>query len=1241
MAGEFGTVPLGSKLKPDPQREGAPPVHGRRRSPSRIDRPPRRALRQLDHVPFRRKINSLVLVPAVAVTVALVPVVDNQISNASQWSTAANYLRSTQTISVLIDDLADERQLSYSVTGGDLADQKQFSAAIAATDNQVDVVQKSFGGNPPADIAEALAGVDELSFSRYQAGSLAQQATEESGAKVGESEIAQDQDTIMLSYGVVITDLVESMNLAGRASLGGPVGVPEAELDLLYEGDLAEDQREAALVSFAQDMLLQNRLGWQTAAPGPVPDLGDASNTNYAAQYCDIALQEDAIAQEEEQSLGQVAPAADLATMETVDNLPQAQQISAYQNAMANAFQPAFEHGSTTTASLTQLGTPAEVEQIIGDYQTLNVDRSQAEQEITNRIIAGADASASDATWAAIALICGALLLLLLLIAMSAVVRRSILRPMLRLTRAASRVAQVAQRDLERVADDDLAAEDASHSALEMVDVLSRDEIGDLARAFNQLQMSAVQVLERQVAIRRNTAEMFGNMGRRIHNLTGRQLSLIDQVERSETDPVLLDRLYRIDHLAVRLQRGADSLMLLSGEQETDLGATPMRLTDVARSAIGRVEGYHRVVLSAEGDGLVEPAAIGDLTLLLSELVENAVTFSPAYSMVEVAVRRGRHLAVLEIVDHGIGLAPYRIAEENEKFIHRERLDLAPTKVLGLFVVGRLARRTGVKVALSGTPDGGVTARVTVGGELLLADSELTPLSPLPPRPPARSGSAALGAPLPEPRAQSDRLHTRQPEELPARRRAALPSAPAAPFAAPTPVSSAPPRQQLPPAGPPPVAPPAVPAAPQIPAAPVPTAPPAGFFTPPALTGPPSLSAAPKPPIPPPASLAGSPWDTAADFGPGATGVNGAGSDRPMANSPWDTAADLGSGRNGTAPDRPGPNGSGPNGRPPSGTGFNGAAPGGYGAGDTMPNGFRPGGAFPDSPLSTGSGFNGEAPSGYGSGSAFPGAAHPSGPGSNGAAPSGYESGGAFPGTALPTGTGPEGFPGNGLPPRGQTPPAPLPPTGFPATGLPPGPAASAGAPPAATAPADADSTTTPSYLPPNGFPSNGITPGRPVYGFGTRPPGREATRYGDWPSAQPAEPAYGTTPPGQDPAGAGPDGPAEPPHPVTAAGLPRRSRSTAIKDGQFRQVPAANRWSPQPDPAHQTGQFLPSRNPELDAQAARSAIEEFESGVELALRSSADALRRPGYAQSVPPDSAPGTHGAPVDPTDEKGEQR
>jgi anti-sigma regulatory factor (Ser/Thr protein kinase) len=256
---------------------------------------------------------------------------------------------------------------------------------------------------------------------------------------------------------------------------------------------------------------------------------------------------------------------------------------------------------------------------------------------------------------------------------------------------------------------------------------------------------------------------MFGNVGRRIYNLTGRQLALIDAMERSETDPVLLERLYRIDHLAVRLQRGADSLMLLSGEREPALDATPMRLTDVVRSAIGRIEGYQRVVLGAEGDSMVTPSALGDLTLMVAELVENAVAFSPTSSTVDVAVRSASRGAVVEIVDHGVGMTTQRLMHENELLVRRERLDLAPTKVLGLFVVGRLAQRTGATVTLAQTAGGGLTARITVPDDLLLGPVELAQRAaggsaapaprtvPTPPMPePRRETASAVSAGLPQ-----------------------------------------------------------------------------------------------------------------------------------------------------------------------------------------------------------------------------------------------------------------------------------------------------------------------------------------------------------------------------------------------------------------------------------------------------------------------------------------------------------
>jgi anti-sigma regulatory factor (Ser/Thr protein kinase) len=200
-------------------------------------------------------------------------------------------------------------------------------------------------------------------------------------------------------------------------------------------------------------------------------------------------------------------------------------------------------------------------------------------------------------------------------------------------------------------------------------------------------------------------------------------------VERGETDPALLDRLYRIDHIAVRLQRNADSLMLLAGIRETGLEASPTPLTNVARAALGQIEGYQRVRLHAETEVTVAPDIIGDLTLMLAELLENAVAFSPAGSPVEVSVRAGGDGARIEIADQGLGMSAERLAEENARLIRRERLDLVPTKVLGLFVVGILARRWGVEVVLDRTPGGGVTSRVVIPSSLLLLMSPVVPVA--------------------------------------------------------------------------------------------------------------------------------------------------------------------------------------------------------------------------------------------------------------------------------------------------------------------------------------------------------------------------------------------------------------------------------------------------------------------------------------------------------------------------------
>jgi signal transduction histidine kinase len=322
----------------------------------------------------------------------------------------------------------------------------------------------------------------------------------------------------------------------------------------------------------------------------------------------------------------------------------------------------------------------------------------------------------------------GALVLLLIVIALSLLMARAVARPLRRLTASAERIARAGEAELERVADDD--AEAVRTIRLDAVDVQAQDEIGDLARAFDRVQTTAAGLVERQVLGRRNVAQMFGHVGRRTQNLVGRQLALIDNLERRETDSDRLRELYRLDHMSSRLRRNASSLVVLSGAVGANDHMAPLSLSDVVRLALGEIEDYTRVDVEVPEEIVAVPSVLADLTLLLAELMENATSFSPPHTRVTVTAAELRGGARLAIIDHGLGLAPERLAEENARLTRRERLDLAPSEVLGLFVVGRLARRHGIEVTLTDTPDGGVTAWVDLSPDHLVAPREVMPQMP-------------------------------------------------------------------------------------------------------------------------------------------------------------------------------------------------------------------------------------------------------------------------------------------------------------------------------------------------------------------------------------------------------------------------------------------------------------------------------------------------------------------------------
>jgi signal transduction histidine kinase len=358
------------------------------------------------------------------------------------------------------------------------------------------------------------------------------------------------------------------------------------------------------------------------------------------------------------------------------------------------------------------------------------------QERIVHATVVRAQARAAEAELAAVTLIGLAVALLVCVIWLSIRVSRSVAVPLRHLTLAARRVADLASGELVRVADTD-----AVHSRppkLTTVEVRSSDEIGELAAAFNRVQTTAALLMEQQVASRRNVSVMFANIARRTRGLVARQLAFIDEFERNEQDERMLVKLYRLDHLTTRLRRSADSLLVVSGIREDEPLCAEASLLEVVRSAIAEIEGYQAVRISAICEVTILPQFVPDLRLLLAELLENATAFSPPGTPVEVYARLSGNCEIV-VVDHGIGVSEERLAEENRRLVERERLDIAPTSVLGLFVVGRIARRHGLRVQLRHSPGHGVSVEVQVPPTLFTNDRVLS--RHVPPLPAPRTGA--------------------------------------------------------------------------------------------------------------------------------------------------------------------------------------------------------------------------------------------------------------------------------------------------------------------------------------------------------------------------------------------------------------------------------------------------------------------------------------------------------------------
>ncbi|MEU2615246.1 nitrate- and nitrite sensing domain-containing protein [Micromonospora sp. NPDC007271] len=256
------------------------------------------------------------------------------------------------------------------------------------------------------------------------------------------------------------------------------------------------------------------------------------------------------------------------------------------------------------------------------------------------------------------------------------------------------------------------------------------DEIGQVGRAFNEVRRTAVQAAVDEVTLRRGLNEVFLNIARRSQGLVHRQLALLDRLERQTEDPDELAGLFQVDHLATRLRRHAEDLVILAGAAPGRGWRSPVAVVDVVRGAISEVEQYDRVDI-----GEVQPAgmlgrAVGDVIHLLAELIENAAAFSPPGTRVDVTGRAGPDGYAIEITDHGLGMSPQARADANRKLSRAPEFDPADSARLGLFVVARLAARHGVRVELRPATPAGTTATVFVPADLVTEEPALGPTDP-------------------------------------------------------------------------------------------------------------------------------------------------------------------------------------------------------------------------------------------------------------------------------------------------------------------------------------------------------------------------------------------------------------------------------------------------------------------------------------------------------------------------------
>ena len=680
------------RLAPDGVEPSANGHHRSSGAPSASDGTSRRALKNWR---VRSRLFLLVIIPTVTAVVLGGLRVASSVTSAEVYQRVGQLASLSGKITGLVQALQDERQdtVHYIVLSPDgrsdgLSPSRRTRANAVP---ELQVLRQDYGVT--AGWARQASGLLRTIGGSYPV--LAQQDAESALAVIGGlGELRKAATRSQLPALVVIQKYA--------SAIGTLLAIDDQVAAGSNDSTLAGTVRVASLMSAMKEEVAQQQ---EVLASAQVPDAAGVEQFSPAQQT--------AITNALAEQAGNLANFNDDATSAQRQLYHDAVSGTAVVNAQEQEQQAisVATSGQASTADPTIVNASAAMSYLVTSLRSV-------ERQLVDSVIARSKALRANAITSVIVDSLAVLLILALALIFTTIVGTSMVRPLRRLRTGALEVAGLRLPEaVRRMNETD---SDAVPLEVEPIDVDSTDEIGEVARAFDQVHREALRLAANEAALRGNVNAMFVNLSRRSQSLVERQIRLIDELEQGEQNSERLSSLFQMDHLATLMRRNSENLLVLAGHDVARRWNKPVALVDVLRAAVSEIEQYERVTLNVQPGIAVRGQAVSDVVHLTAELVENATSFSPADTPVSIV---GHLLSsggvLLEIADQGVGMGAEEMAHANWRLDNPPVVDVAVSRRMGLFVVARLAARHSIRVRLRPAASGGLTALVWLPDEVV------------------------------------------------------------------------------------------------------------------------------------------------------------------------------------------------------------------------------------------------------------------------------------------------------------------------------------------------------------------------------------------------------------------------------------------------------------------------------------------------------------------------------------------